>query len=82
MPTYLFINTETNEEFEEFMTISARDTYLEEHKHITQLVNGAPAIGDVVRLGLKKPDNAFRDILRNTKKEHSRGLTRSTVNTF
>ena len=82
MPTYKFLNTDTNEEFEEFMTISERTTYLEEHKNIVQLVNGAPAIGDVVRLGLKKPDNAFRDILRNTKKEHSRGVTRSTVNTF
>lgn len=82
MPTYLFLNTETNEEFEQFMSISEMTKFLEENKHITQLVNGAPAIGDVVRLGLKKPDNAFRDLLRNTKKEHSRGLTRSTVNTF
>jgi hypothetical protein len=82
MPTYLFLNTQTNEEFEEFMTISERETYLGENEHIIQLVNGAPAIGDVVRLGLKKPDAAFRDILKNAKKEHSRGLTRSTINTF
>ena len=82
MPTYKFLNTETNEEFEEFMSISEMTKFLEENKHITQLVNGAPAIGDVVRLGLKKPDNAFRDILRNVKKEHSRGVSRSTVNTF
>lgn len=82
MPTYKFLNTDTNEEFEEFMTISERTTYLEEHKNIVQLVNGAPAIGDVVRLGLKKPDSSFRDILKNAKKEHSRGLTKSTINTF
>lgn len=82
MPTYLFLNTETNEEFEEFMSISERDPYLEANKHIVQLVNGAPAIGDVVRLGLKKPDSAFRDILKNAKKEHSRGITQSNINTF
>jgi len=82
MPTYLFLNTETNEEFEEFMTISERDTYLKEHENIVQLVNGAPAIGDVVRLGLKKPDSSFRDILKNAKKEHSKGLTKSNINTF
>ena len=82
MPTYLFLNTDTNEEFEEFMSISELSTYLEENKNITQLVNGAPAIGDVVRLGLKKPDSTFRDLLKNVKKEHSKGLTRSTVNTF
>jgi putative FmdB family regulatory protein len=28
-------------------------------------VKGAPSLGDPMRLGLQKPDNAFRDVLRN-----------------
>jgi hypothetical protein len=80
MPTYKFLNTNTNEEFEEFMSISSMTKYLEENPHITQLVNGAPLIHS--GRGMKKPDAGFRDILKNVKKEHSRGITRSTVNTF
>jgi hypothetical protein len=80
MPTYRFLNNETGEEYEEFMSISALDTYLEENKHITQLVNGAPLIHS--GRGMQKPDAAFRDLLKNIKKEHSRGISRSTVNTF
>ena len=80
MPTYRFLNNETGEEFEDFMGISALDVYLNENPNITQLVNGAPLIHS--GRGLKKPDNGFRDLLRNIKKEHSRGMTRSTVNTF
>jgi hypothetical protein len=80
MPTYKFLNTNTNEEFEEFMSISSMTQYLEENPHITQLVNGAPLIHS--GRGLQKPDAGFRDILKNVRKEHSRGITRSTVNTF
>jgi hypothetical protein len=82
MPTYRFLNNTTGEEYLEFMSISALDVYLQENSNVTQLVNGAPAIGDSVRLGIRKPDSSFRDILKNVKKEHSRGVTRSTVNTF
>ena len=80
MPTYNFINNETGEEFEDFMSISALDVYLKENPHITQQVGGAPLIHS--GRGMKKPDNGFRDLLRNIKKEHSKGITRSTVNTF
>jgi hypothetical protein len=82
MPTYKFLNNTTGEEYEEFMSISALDVYLQENSNVTQLVNGAPSIGDSIRLGLRKPDSSFRDILKNVKKEHSRGVTSSTVNTF
>lgn len=79
MPTYRFLNNETNEEFEEFMTISALDEYLKANPNITQLVNGAPLIHS--GRGLKKPDNGFRDLLKHMKKGNSKGITRSTINT-
>lgn len=80
MPTYRFLNNETSEEYENFMSISELDAYLQENPHITQLVNGAPMIHS--GRGMQKPDAAFRDLLKNIKKEHSKGISRSTVNTF
>jgi hypothetical protein len=80
MPTYRFINNDTGEEFEDFMTISDLDEYLKSNQNITQLVNGAPLIHS--GRGLGKPDNGFRDLLKDIKRRNSRGITRSTVNTF
>lgn len=80
MPTYRFLNTQNNEEFEEFMSISALEGYLRDNPHFTQLVNGAPMIAS--GRGMSKPDNGFRDILKDMKKKHSKGITRSTINTF
>lgn len=80
MPTYRFINNNTGEEFEDFMSISGLETYLTENPHITQLVNGAPMI--VSGRGQGKPDSGFRDLLKDMKKKHSKGITRSTINTF
>ena len=79
MPTYRFLNTQTNEEFEDFMSISSLETFLKENEHIQQLVNGAPMIVSGVS---KKPDAGFRDLLKDMKKKHSKGITRSTINTF
>ena len=80
MPTYKFLNNDTGEEFEEFMSISALDSYLAENTNLTQLVNGAPMISS--GRGNGKPDQGFRDLLRNMKKKHSKGISRSTINTF
>ena len=80
MPTYKFLNNETGEEHEDFMSISALDEYLKTNLHITQLVNGAPMISS--GRGMGKPDSGFRDLLKDMKKKHSQGLTRSTINTY
>ena len=78
MPTYRFLNNETGEEYEEFMSISALETYLEENKHITQLVNGAPLIHS--GRGMGKVDSNFKDLLKHIKKGNSKGFTKSTIN--
>lgn len=80
MPTYKFLNNNTGEEYEEFMSISALDKYLEENPHIVQLVNGAPLIHS--GRGMGKPDQGFRDLLKHIKKGNSKGITRSTINTM
>ena len=80
MPTYKFLNKETGEEFFEFMGISEADNYLEKNPHIERLVNGAPMIhsGRGLGGGLKVSDG-FNDILKTIKKNHSKGLTKSTI---
>jgi hypothetical protein len=68
MPTYGFKNKKTGEEFETFMSMGERDIYLKEHPEIEPLIS-FPAIVSGVD-GLRKPDDSFRDILRNIKKKH------------
>lgn len=80
MPTYKFLNTKTNKEHIEFMSISSLEGYLKDNPHITQLVHGAPGI--VSGRGMKKPDDGFRDVLREIKKKNSRGRSKSNINTF
>jgi hypothetical protein len=79
MPTYKFLNNDTGEEFEEFMTISALDEYLKNNSNLTQLVNGAPMIHS--GRGMKKPEDGFRDLLKDMKRKSSGGITKSTINT-
>jgi len=81
MPTYKFLDNVTGEEHENFMSISALDEYLNQNQNLTQLVHGAPLIHSGRGLNAK-PDSGFRDLLKNIKKEHSKGLSDSTVNTF
>lgn len=80
MPTYRFIDNVTGETYEEFMSISALDSYLEEHPNVTQTINGAPSL--ISGRGMGKPDNGFRDVLKQIKKNSNKGITRSTIETF
>lgn len=47
--------------------MSERETYLEENPHVKQTIKKAPALGDSVRLGLRKPDQGFREVLQKAK---------------
>ena len=69
MPTYNFRNKETGEEFEKFMSISAREQYLSENPHIETMISGAPMVCDPVRVGVRKKDSGFKEVLQ---KIHSR----------
>jgi len=82
MPSYSFKNLNTGEEWTDIMSNSEREEFLSKNPQVQQQLTSAPALGDSIRLGLRKPDNGFRDRLREIKKAHSKGFTRSTVNTF
>lgn len=83
MPTYNFRNINTGEEFEVSMKISELDAYKEEHPELQQFLLKAPGIGDPIRLGLKKPDDGFKDVLKNVKSHHKGSRTiQNKINTW
>ena len=65
----MFRNKDTGEEFEKFMSISAREQYLQENPDIETMVSGAPMVCDPVRVGVRKKDSGFSEVLQ---KIHSR----------
>jgi hypothetical protein len=77
MPTYEFKNTETDEVFEKFMSMSSLDTYLEENPHIIRHHQGSTP--PLVSGNAPKPADGFRDILKVIK---GRSGKNNTVNTF
>jgi len=62
MPTYTFRNKDTLEQFDQIMSISAREEYLKQNPHLESVIT-APSIGDSVRLGRGR-DTGFRDVLQ------------------
>lgn len=77
MPIYTFKNKNTEEISEKLMTYSSREEFLRENPDL-ELIPGAAAVGDPVRMGMMKPDSGFRDVLQRVKDKHYK----STVNTW
>jgi hypothetical protein len=69
MPTYDFVNNETGEEFEEFMSMSAREQYLKDNPHIQQIVGATATVSGVSITG-KIPDG-FKEVLSKVAESHS-----------
>jgi hypothetical protein len=76
MPSYNFRNKQTGEEFTEFVRLSELDKYLVDNPHLEQSVNTPPAIVSGIE-GRLRPDQGFRDILREQKKFY-----KTDINTF
>jgi hypothetical protein len=58
------------------MSISAKEEYLKENPHIVQeIFHTCASQGDPFRLGIRKPDQGFKDILKNIKKVHKSTIT-------
>jgi hypothetical protein len=78
MPTYDFRDKTTGEIFEKRMKISEKEEFLKQNPQYESVILGAPVIGDPIRLGIKKPDQGFREVLAKAKSAHPKG----DVNTF
>lgn len=65
MPMYDLLDTTTNIVYEDqMMSIATLDIFLTENPHIIQIFTRAPALVDCVRIGVKKVDNGFKDVLQ------------------
>lgn len=78
MPIYSMRNNDTQEEFEVTLKYSELEQYLKDNPNIQQIFNRFPGTADPVRLGLRKPDDGFRDALRHVKANHKK----NSINTF
>lgn len=78
MPNYTFYNRRLKEEVIVSMPIADLDNFININPHLEQVVT-APALADPTRLGLHKPDNGFRDVLKRVKKASGRS---NKINTW
>lgn len=79
MANYTFLDTKTDKEFDIDMPISELDDYKARNPHLEQIISRAPALADPSRLGLRKPDAGFRDVLKRIKKASGRS---NKINTW
>lgn len=68
MPTYVFRNRNTSEEHEKFMSISAREVYLQENPHLEAVI-GLTSIVHETGTNLKVSDG-FREVLSKIKQTY------------
>jgi hypothetical protein len=68
MPTYVFFNPHTGVEWEEFMSISKRERFLESHPHIEQRLT-APNIVSGARVSTGKL-GGFKEVLQKVGEGH------------
>lgn len=80
MPTYSFRDTGTDVVFDKFLKMSEKETYLACNPHLVSVIT-APGVGRELTSKLK-PDQGFRDVLREIKKKTNKVWTPSTINTF
>ena len=69
MPTYRFVNTETGEEFEDFVSNSRKEELLEKNPHIRQLPS-AFAITTMAGSLDSKTDNTWKEVLAKVSEAH------------
>ena len=67
MPTYTFENTKTGKVYNEYMSISERETYLEQNPHIKQLIN---KINIVSGTGGIKTDSGWKENMSRIAEAH------------
>jgi hypothetical protein len=63
MPTYLFYDTETGEEFESFMKISERESFLKENQHITAIISAPSIVSGVTTSKQNRVPDGFKEVL-------------------
>lgn len=70
MPVYSIRNNETDDLFEVNIKYSELTEYLEQNPHLQQVFVKFPGVVDPIRVGVRKTDNSFRDVLSKAKSAH------------
>ena len=69
MPTYSFIDTDTEEEFEIFMSMSDREEFLKENPSVKPIMLSAPALVRGTNSNNKVPEG-FKEVLSKVAEAH------------
>ena len=72
MPTYHFKNKDTGEEFQDFMSISYKEKYLEENQNIEQVLTNLNIV-DPIGIGVTRPPSDFSKYVLGRIKETAPG---------
>ena len=70
MPTYTFFDTETQEQYEEFMSIAELDEYKKTNPHINQVYVPIALVGDHVMGVGPKVDGGFTENMQRIAQAH------------
>lgn len=65
MPKYTFLNKDTEEVEEYYFNISSYDQFLTDNPHLERYFEQGTgfAMGDSVRLGIRRNDDGFREVV-------------------
>lgn len=69
MPTFMFQNTETGEEFEDFISNSKKVELLEKNPHIRQLPTTFAIVGGIGSVD-SGTDNGWKEVLSKVSENH------------
>ena len=70
MPTYIFKDMSTGEEFQDFMSINEKETYLQTNTNIVQLPNTITFVGDHTMGVGPKNDGGFNERMSQIASAH------------
>ena len=70
MPTYTFENTKTGKVWDDMMSISYKETYLEKNKHIKQCLTKINIVGGVQGMGAMKNDQGWQENMQRIAEAH------------
>ena len=70
MPTYSFENTKTGEQFDDMMSISEKEAYLEKNPHIKQMISQINIVSGVVGMGRMKNDQGWKEMQSRIAEAH------------
>ena len=80
MPTYTFFNEQSGIEYDEQMSISEYEKFMENNPHIKRVWNSAPAmVGDHVMGAGPKTDSGFNDVMSNIGKSIAQNKAKRVI---